>query len=244
MFHSSARNICGELSGSFRFKLNLDKQCGPTSAGTQKLQISQSDTNCRTDPPKRRQCRSITLAVLAITCLGQAACEEAPVPDEVTAEPEGFACIEGGQLTTTLFGSIKASIDWREDIIDCEGMPRPGDNGARLRFSGPHPSGDDTRTLTFILGLPDLKAGQSGKELPTTITLIEEGSGRFFGTPDASGCWTDVISQQLLADSEDSGYRISGAIYCTSPLAELNGNANLSFTELTFTGRLSWVPPK
>ncbi len=122
-------------------------------------------------------------------------------------------------------------------------MPRPDDNGARLRFSGPHPSGDESKTLTFILGLPGLKAGQPGKELPTTITVIEEGSGRFFGTPDASGCWTDVTSQQLLANDEDHGYQISGVLYCASPLAEMNSNANLSFTELTFTGRLSWEPP-
>jgi len=37
-----------------------------------------------------------------------------------------------------------------------------------------------------------------------------------------------------------STYRIGGVLYCVAPLADLNGNASISFADLKFTGRLDW----
>ena len=92
---------------------------------------------------------------------------------------------------------------------------------ARLRFAGPAGTADEERRLAFILGLPDLHRGETGKESPTNVTLMEEGTGRFFGTRDTVNCWTDV-----------------------APLADLNGNLDVSVTDITFTGHMTWDKPK
>ena len=172
--------------------------------------------------------------MVAIACLLPVACSERePGAAVVAAEP----CGADGKLVTEIFGVLRASIRWQADALECEGMRRPNGEGARLRFEGP--AGD--RQLAFILGLPDLDEGQPGRELPTNVTLMEEGTGRFFGTRDTSSCWTDVTEHERLRAAR---YRISGTVYCLSPLAELNGRANVSFTELEFSGRLDWDEPE
>jgi len=165
-----------------------------------------------------------------------------PAPDP---EPGSvYGCGEDGRLEVELYGGISASLDWRADELACEGMPRPNDEGARLRLSGPLGTGPGAKNVAFIIALPDLQEGQPGSELPTNVTLMEEGSGRFFATRDTSGCWTDVTSQDPVGNGNGPEYRISGMLYCVSPLAELNGGSSISFTNLKFTGRLTWKPPE
>lgn len=193
--------------------------------------------------------------VLFTACEGPApAAAGADVENTTRAETTGAntsaagtneaTCGQDGQLVVELYGSVRASIDWQADVLTCTGMPRPDGEGARVRMSGPLGTGDEVRTLAFILGLPGLEVGQTGTELPTNVTLIEEGTGRFFGTRDTSGCWTDVTSQQPVGDDSDRTYRIEGMLYCVSPLAELNGSTSVTFTELKFTGRINWEQPK
>ena len=181
-------------------------------------------------------------AILLVSCFSPTGRAELPSPGK--PEVAAPACGESGRLTTELFGGIQGSLDWQAGDLACEGMPRPDDEGARLKLSGPYKSGDSVTTLTFILGLPDLEAGQTGDELPTNVTLMEEGSGRFFGTPDADGCWTDVTEQKPADSGEENEFLITGSLYCVSPLAELNGGSSVNFTELNFTGRVTWVPAK
>jgi hypothetical protein len=185
-------------------------------------------------------------AALALWCFLVVACKSpAPVAAEtVPAKTGDDACAPDGQLTVELYGSIRASIDWPPGIVTCTGMPRPDGEGARLRMSGPVDTGDELRTLAFILGLPQLKVGQTGNELPTNVTFIEEGTGRFFSSRDTSDCWTDVISQDPIGADTDRSYRIEGALYCVSPLAEVNGSNSITFTELKFIGRLNWEQPE
>lgn len=178
------------------------------------------------------------LALLGVACGGPVV----PAAAEPAAAPV-FPCGADGRLAVELYGSIRTSIDWHPADLTCTGMPRPDGEGARVRLSGPIVDGDDTRTLAFILGLPGLEVGQTGKELPTNVTLIEEGTGRFFGTADTSGCWTDVTEQDAVSD-DDHVFRIRGTVYCVSPLAELNGNTSVTFTELVFSGRLDWKQPE
>lgn len=71
---------------------------------------------------------------------------------------------------------------------------------------------------------------------------MEEGAGRFFSIADAAGCWTDVDFQGPLDNDAGSIYRIDVIVYCISPLAELNGAANIDFTELRFSARLNRDP--
>lgn len=205
------------------------------------LQINSADRYRRNRQGRRRKAK-----LLLLGCVLMAACNgPAPIAAGIAHEEAGVAdCIEDGRLSVDLYGSIRATVDWQADELACTGMPRPDSEGARVRMSGPLVSGDEIRVLAFILGIPDLEIGQTGSELPTNVTLIEEGTGRFFGSRDTSDCWTDVSSQDPIGDSEERRYRIEGKLYCVSPLAELNGSASVTFTELTFVGSLSWELPE
>jgi len=69
-------------------------------------------------------------------------------------------------------------------------MPRPGGQGARLFFAG-HEESRDQR-LAFILAIPEFDRSAAGRELDSTLTVIEEGGGRFFSTAIDAGCVTDI----------------------------------------------------
>lgn len=174
--------------------------------------------------------------VLACLVLGLSACGD-PAP---AAPEKAHACGADGEFVAEIYGSVRASIDWSAGKLECEGMPRPNGEGARLRFAGIANVADGTRHLAFILGLADLRAGQTGKELATNVTLMEEGTGRFFGTRDTASCWTDIETHEPLRAAASSGYRISGIVYCVAPLANVNDNSSVSFADLRFTGRLEW----
>ena len=113
--------------------------------------------------------------------------------------------------------------------MSCEGMRRPGNEGARLRFAGKAGGRADARYLAFILSIPDLAAGGTGSELPTRVTLIEEDAGRFFSTRDTDVCWSDIerhVSRENMGGNDASGiYSIAGLLYGVARVAELNGTA-------------------
>jgi hypothetical protein len=188
----------------------------------------------------------LSLLALFAACDGPTApnAEENAVVESLAPESYELACGEDGRLVVALYGGIRAEIDWQQGALSCTGMPRPDDEGARMRLSGSVSDGDESRTLAFILGIPDLEMGRTGTELPTNVTLIEEGTGRFFGTQDNDICWTDVAKHEPIGGDGDRLHRIAGTLYCVSPLAELNGNASVTFTELTFSGRLNWEQPE
>ncbi len=193
--------------------------------------------------------RSSAALLLTFQCLLVAACDapppaadESPVVD--TPDP---GCMAGGQLSTDLFGGIRATLTWEADVLECNGMIRPNGEGARLRFAGPLPDGHpdtEPRSLAFILGLPGLQQGEKASELPTNVTLSEVGTGKFYGTQDTDNCWTDILSQEKIGPEDSVEYRISGVLYCVAPLAELNGSSSISFTDIRFIGQLSWETPK
>ncbi len=145
------------------------------------------------------------------------------------------SCGENGMLATRLFGGITADIEWSAESVRCESMSRPNSAGIRLHFTG----AVDDEQLAFIIALPDLKPGQSGKEFASNVTVTVEGSGRFFSSPNMDSCWTDVTSgEQQTAD--DGRYTLTGTLYCVTPLGELNGDTAVSITELSFTSLVDW----
>lgn len=156
-------------------------------------------------------------------------------------------CPAGGVLVANVFGSLEGRLEWRGDELECEGMPRPRGQGARLRFEGPALAGGEAERLAFIIALPTLRKGQTGSELEASVTLILEDTGRFYSSPEQAGCWADVDSHEPASDSSGPGgsneYRISGLLYCLSPLAELNRSASVSLRDLEFSGRLDWTDP-
>ena len=171
---------------------------------------------------------------MAIAACGQVQ-EPAPFLPPPTAAAHG--CGESGYLRTTLYGAFEGEIDWSNGEVDCEGMPRPDGQGARLRFAGT--SADGSHSLTFIIALPALQRGLAASELASNVTLIEEGSGNFFSTPGLESCWTDVDAQTAVEDA-DNTYTISGTLYCITPLPEVNGDSSIMLRELHFAGLLDW----
>ena len=181
------------------------------------------------------------IAMLILTACGEGPPVETP---QLTG-----TCGEEGRFNAELFGAFAATIDWEQGRIECEGMRRPNDAGARLRFAGEIGEGEASVPLAIILGIPNLKRGETGMELPTNVTVIDEREGRFFATQDVESCWSDIDRQQPHGD-EASGKRnaanefvISGILYCVSPLAELRGPASLRLSEARFVGLLDWARP-
>ena len=186
---------------------------------------------------------------LAVACLVAVPVFAACVPDPERGATElATHCASDGALVANVYGSLEGKLEWRGEALECEGMPRPRGAGARLRFAGPALAGSAADRLAFIIAIPQLQKGRTGRELEAGVTLIEENTGRFFSTPERAGCWADIERQERLSDPDTGGdseaYRISGLLYCLSPLAELNGTANVSLRDLRFTGRLNWTDPQ
>ncbi len=175
------------------------------------------------------------LAVVVAACL--AGCGDTPEPAALPAllppPAPSSECGERGYLRTNFYGEFSGPVDWTADDLDCEGMPRPEGAGARLRFAGR--AGE--LSLAIIVAMPGFERGAEARELGSNVTLIEEGSGRFFGTSGTGSCWTDVLDQQQAAEHV---YFVSGRLYCIAPLAEVNGDSSVTLRELEFGGYIDW----
>ena len=168
-----------------------------------------------------------------------AGCSDTPEPAALPAllppPPESSGCGERGYLRTEFYGEFPGPVDWQAGDLDCEGMPRPEGRGARLRFAGQ--SGNTA--IAIIIALPALERGATARELGSNVTVIEEGSGRFFSTAGLGSCWTDVLEQEDLGDGTNVFF-VAGTLYCIAPLAEVNGDSSVTVRELQFGGYVDW----
>lgn len=196
------------------------------------------------DPDRVPPLHGKAAITLALATLLATACN---TRDTAVAEPVAL-CGPSGSLATQLYGDYKTSLNWQPLDLECQGMPRPDSEGARLRFAGPARTGSAKRSLAFILAIPDLKKGETARELPTKVTFMEEGTGNFFSTQDTDNCWSDIsVHERYTPDDkadDNASYTVSGITYCLAPLAELNGTGSVSFTDLTFTGLIDWRIPE
>ena len=184
---------------------------------------------------------------VAVFTLG---CSEPGSDERRRATPTAMftSCNADGAFKVDTFGAIEASIDWRNDEMSCEGMKRPNKRGARLRFAGTLNTDAEPRNLAFILALPDLVEGQTGTDLATRITLIEEDAGRFFSTRETNICWANIEHHQPKLESDrdvkSRRYLISGLVYCVAPIADLSGAGSITISDLRFSGRVAWAGKK
>lgn len=178
-----------------------------------------------------------TVLLAAAVSAWLAGCGDTPEPAALPAylppAPEAGVCGERGYLRTSLYGELTGPLAWADGKLDCEGMPRPEGQGARLRFAGQF--GD--LSLAVIIAMPGLQRGTAARELDSNVTLIEEGGGRFFSTSGLGSCWADVLEIERLGADEDF---IAGTLYCIAPLAEVNGDSSVTLRELEFGGYLDW----
>lgn len=173
--------------------------------------------------------------VILISYLGACQAPELPVAGGAQTATGSHMCGRQGYLSANLFGAIAGPVDWAAADLDCAGMPRPGGEGARLRFAG----SENDRQIAIIIAMPGLERGATGIEIASKVTLIEEGSGRFFSTTGLDSCWTDITTLESI-DEADSRFTIGGTLYCVLPLAEVNGKSSVSIPELQFQGLLDW----
>jgi hypothetical protein len=188
---------------------------------------------CAAAPPLRPWIGLVTGVAAVIGACGTAV-------DEVTAtagEEPPLECGDAGYLSAELFGGIEARLEWDHTDLACAGMPRPEGNGARLRLAGTRAGGGDN--LVFIVAIPDLRRDTQRAELEGNVTVIEEGKGRFFSTPDFGNC---IVAVRSVTPLDESGERfaVAGSVYCVDPVPEVNGTSAVSIPELHFSGLLDW----
>ncbi len=186
--------------------------------------------------PEKKPATARKLPLTGLLLFGPlVACEPTAMEQTDSAPLRDTGCGENGALQTALFGSVETTVDWSGSEMICESMQRPNGEGVRLRFAGDIAG----ERLAIIIAVPDMQRDATAVELPSNVTAIVEGSGRFFSTPDLDSCWTDVDTQTAISGERDS-YTISGTLYCVTPLGEVNGDAAISIPELSFTTVLGW----
>ena len=174
-----------------------------------------------------------SLALLFVAA-ALAACNDAAETDASPA-PVASTCGDQGYLRASLTGALTADIDWSDADLRCESMRRPDDRGVRLRLAG------DVRgaRIAFIVALPELRAGQTGTGFDSVVTLMVEGSARFFSTPNLGACWADIDTNAPLTEPGGS-HVVAGTLDCVAPLGEFNGDAYVDLRDLRFSGIGDW----
>lgn len=167
-----------------------------------------------------RPARVAAACALLVTGCGHAG-EDPPPPAPAPASHEIFcASSDEGALQGRLQGLIEAEIDWSApDVLQCRGGPRPGGDGIRLIYKGTI-AGDEP--LLIVFGIGPLRAGASARNVPVNLTLVREGTGRFFATQGNDKCALDEVRQEPLANDSPL-FRLTGRGYCTQPARAVAG---------------------
>ena len=189
---------------------------------------------------ERKPCFRKLVAALLLTIGPLAACENGPaeaVPAALPDKPEPTTSTCGGKgvLQAILSGAIGAKLDWPDEALHCESMPRPGAEGVRLRLSGE--VGEER--LAIIIAMPALNPGETGNEFDSNVTISVEGSGRFFSAPNLGTCWSDIAVNEPIEEGSDT-YNVLGELTCVAPLGEINGDGFVDIQLLRFSGIANW----
>jgi hypothetical protein len=161
-------------------------------------------------------------------------------PNSAAAKPPQCLPDHSAFLRARLNGAINAELSWRNAGLSCAGSVRPNEQGIRLRFSSVPKKGE--HALVLLFGISGLKEGESGKALPTNLTIIREGTGEFYGTQGDNKCTVDEILQQPLngIPLRQRAYRVIARGFCTQPAPALNGQGSVLMTRFDFVGRADY----
>jgi len=140
-----------------------------------------------------------------------------------------------GTLQGTLFGDLSQTIDWTGKDLLCDGMTRP--DGVLLVFA--RRTTGQTGGLMLMIGIRQLKPGQTGVDLPANVTLINESSGIFYNAQGRERCWVSISGQRAIPYARGKAYRIDGELYCAGSLPAVNGGGSVTLDDVRFSGRLS-----
>lgn len=164
---------------------------------------------------------------------------------EKEATPAGCLPSGDGFLRARLDGALELRLDWKNDGLQCEGMPRPEGNGIRVSFS--RALDTDGRRLLIVFGIAGLSESSSGRALPANLTIVEEGAEQIFGTLGDDKCIVDNVSQQLITPwrRESRTYRVNGRGFCMQPARAVGGEAGVLMSSFDFAGQVRYedAPP-
>jgi hypothetical protein len=163
----------------------------------------------------------------------------APAPSAETA-PSGCLPSGDGFLRARLDGALQLRLDWKNEALQCEGMPRPEGKGIRVSFSGPLET--EGSRLVIVFGIADLSESSSGRALPANLTIVDESGKQIFGTLGDDKCVVDNLSQQLITPwrRESRTYRVIGRGFCMQPARAVGGDAGVLMSSFDFAGQVRY----
>ncbi len=149
-----------------------------------------------------------------------------------------------GYLRARIRGAMTLDIDWRNSEIECDGGPRPNGSGVRVSFAGPVHT--DGRRLRLVFGVGNTTEGQSGRALPTNLTVIFEGEQRLFATRGQDRCTVDDLQQHRVGvlGGGTRTYRIVARGFCISPASTLDDRAHILLSSFDFAGSITFEDDK
>jgi hypothetical protein len=182
---------------------------------------------------------ALVLGLSAGLCaLALSACHRAPQPASAPVTGHCLASADG-YLRARLRGAHNEDIEWHDVDMQCEGGPRPADQGVRVAFAGPR--GPTGQRLRFVFGIDGVGEHQAGQHLPTNVTVIEEGSAHVYSTQGSDKCNIDEFSQRALPSRGTlRRYRVSARGFCTDPATEPGSGSTLLISRFDFVGLLTF----
>jgi hypothetical protein len=172
-----------------------------------------------------------------------------------TLPTPGCLASHDGYLRLRMRGASNMDIDWHDADMQCDGGPRPGQQGLRLTFAGPAPGAArgsaiaGAHTLRFVFGIATAPGVRSAHNVPTNVTVIFEGRHKLFSTAGDGKCTIDEFSDQPLASQYHSRlHRISARGFCIAPATALAGSSAVLLSRFDFAGAIpdedpSYEPP-
>jgi hypothetical protein len=134
-------------------------------------------------------------------------------------------------------GASNMDIDWHDADMQCDGGPRPGQQGLRLTFAGPAHGG--AHKLRFVFGIATAPGVRSAHNVPANVTVIFEGEHKLFSTAGDGKCTIDEFSEQPLASQDQSRIRrLSARGFCVAPANALAGASALLLSRFDFAGAI------
>jgi hypothetical protein len=166
-----------------------------------------------------------------------------------TLPTPGCLASHDGYLRLRMRGASNMDIDWHDADMQCDGGPRPGQQGLRLTFAGPAPGTAPgaprggaiagAHTLRFVFGIATAPGVRSAHNVPTNVTVIFEGRHKLFSTAGDGKCTIDEFSEQPLASQYHSRlHRISARGFCIAPATALAGSSAVLLSRFDFAGAI------
>jgi hypothetical protein len=179
------------------------------------------------------------LSVLIAASLAMlAAGPDLPAPSTAAAGLGGAAlgpCGDAGEayLRGQLHGDLQVPVDWSGATLRCAGMLRPEGDGLRLLFT----SAARSAGPLIVIGLDGSPEAVDGGEVATSLTVVDQGNGRFYHSGESERCWSQA---SVVPDATGAAaYRVAGRVYCAGALAEVNGPGSVTPGEFEFAGLLT-----